>query len=292
MTVDPGKVASFEIAPYERGHAADDSVLYHLGLGLGHDPVDRNVLPFVYQDWGPRVLPTFATVIGDSNHWLSDPALGLGAAPNVHGDETITLHAPIPAEGTIKGQSRVVGLYDRGSGSHAILVIEEEMVDADSGQALATLRQTDVLIGAGGFGGPPPPVPERAAMPDREPDAIHEQPVAAQAALIYRLSGDHYALHVEPKFARDAGFDGPILHGLATYGIACHAVVACCCDHEPERVQRFHGRFSAPVYPGDRLRTLIWRDGSAVWFETRAAGRDIVVLANGRADLKGHAGGH
>ena len=287
VAIDSAAVAAFDIPPFSGAYTAHDSVIYHLGLGLGHDPVDRDVLPFVYEPWGPKVLPSVVTVAGDPNHWLADSTLGLRDVPNVHGDQTIIIHAPLPADGSVTSRSRITGLYDKGAGSHAILTFEEEIVDAETGQALATQLQTDVLIGGGGFGGEPPPPSARVAMPERAPDAVRDHPVAPEAALIYRLSGDHYALHVEPEFARDAGFDGPILHGLATYGIACHAVVACCCDHAPERIVRFHGRFSAPVYPGETLRTSLWRDGSAVWFETRAVDRDIVVLANGRAELKG-----
>jgi acyl dehydratase len=261
-------------------------MLYALGLGLGHDPVDRDQLAFVYEEMGPKVLPTLVTVIGDPNHWMSNPEFGLGGLPNVHGDQTIELHAPVPPDGKVTGQSRVVGLYDRGPGSHAIMIVEEELSDSRSGKPLATLRQTDVLIGGGGFGGEPPPKSDRPAMPDRAADHVVDHPTAPESALLYRLSGDHYKLHVEPDFARQAGFERPILHGLATYGIACHAVVAQRCDHEPNRIVRFHGRFTAPVYPGETLRTEMWRDESVVWFQTRVIERDVVALANGRADLR------
>ena len=287
MTVDPDEVMAYEIAPFAGCYDERVAVLYALGLGLGHDPIDRDVLPFVYDDWGPKVLPTLSTIIGDPNHWLSDPDLGIRDYPNVHGDQTITLHTPLPAKGEVTSQSRIVELYDRGPGSHGILIIEEDMTDADTGKPLATLRQTDVLIGAGGFGGEPPPATDRTAMPERVPDHVVKHPTVPQSALLYRLSGDHYELHVEPDFARAAGFDGPILHGFATYGIACHGIVAACCSHEPQRVARFHGRFTAPVYPGDVLSTAMWRDGSTVWFETRVDARDVVVLGNGRADLNG-----
>jgi len=285
--LDAARIAAYTIQPYAGRYTVKDAMLYSLGLGLGHDPVDRNVLPFVYEEWGPKVLPSFASVIGDANDFLHDPAFDVTGFPNVHGDQTITIHAPIPAAGRIASQTHIEGLYDRGAGSHGILVLVEDLKDADSGILLATLRQTDVLIGAGGFGGPPPPAAERPAMPDRAPDAVRVQPVPGQAALLYRLSGDHYRLHVEPGYARQAGFDGPILHGLATYGVACHAVVAAFCDHDPARIIRFHGRFTAPVYPGETLETQMWREGAAVFYRTRVIERDVVAIDNGRADLGG-----
>ncbi len=126
------------------------------------------------------------------------------------------------------------------------MILEEEICDAKTGELLATRRQTDVLIGAGGFGGPPPPNPVRPALPDRAPDHTVTRAVLPQVALLYRLCGDHYVLHVEPAFARQVGFDGPILHGLASYGIACHVVIAVCCDHDPGAIATFYGRFTAP----------------------------------------------
>ncbi len=285
--LDPAAIAAYAIPPYAGAFAVKDAILYALGLGLGHDPVDRAVLPFVYEEWGPKVLPSFASVIGDPNDFLHDPAFGVTGFPNVHGDQTITVHAPIPAAGHVASQTRIEGLYDRGAGSHGILVLVEDLKDAVTGTLLATMRQTDVLIGAGGFGGPPPPPAERPAMPDRAPDAVRLQPVAPQAALLYRLSGDHYRLHVEPDYAREAGFEGPILHGLATYGVACHAVVAAMCDDDPLRIRRFHGRFTAPVYPGETLETQMWREENSIFYRTRVVERDVVAIDNGRADLEG-----
>ena len=283
---DPDKVAAYATPPHATGYTARDVILYALGLGLGADPVDHDELPFVYEEWGPKVLPCFATVLGDPLLWLSDPAFGLGGAPNVHGDETLEIHRPIPAQGAVRGQTRVVGLYDRGEGSHGILVTEDTLVDQASGEALATRRQTAVLLGAGGFGSDLPPKLDRPVMPERTPDHRVERLVPRQAALLYRLSGDYYKIHADPEFARQAGFDGPILHGLATYGIACHAVVAACCDHDPDAIGRFYGRVSAPVYPGERLGTEMWREGQQIFFRVRALARDAVVIDNGRVDLR------
>lgn len=284
--LDHARVAAFEPPPFEGAWTRRDSILYALGLGLGHDPMDRNTLPFVYEERGPRALPSLVTTVGDPNRWLYDPASGLGDAPNVHGAQTVTFHAPVPAAGCIRSQSRIAGLYDRGPGSHAILLVEEQMVDTASGTPLATLLQTDVLIGAGGFGGQPPPSLERPAIPARGPDAVVCHPVSPHAALLYRLSGDHVTFHVDPAAARAAGFERPILHGLCTWGMACHAVVASCCGHDPARLKRLHGRFTAPGYPGERLATELWDEGDGVvLFRTRVEGRDAVLIDNGRADV-------
>ena len=88
-------------------------------------------------------------------------------------------------------------------------------------------------------------------------------------ALIYRLSGDTNALHADPEFAKAAGFPRPVLHGLATFGVAGHALLKAVCGYDPARLTAMAGRFSAPVFPGETIRTEIWRDGGVVSFRAR-----------------------
>lgn len=290
IAIDPVRAAAFAPPPFEGGWTERDAILYALGLGLGRNPIDRDTLPFVYEEWGPKALPSLVTTVGDPNRWLYEPASGLGDAPNVHGAQTVTFHAPVPPAGRIRSRSRIAGLYDRGPGSHAILLVEEVMADAATGAPLATLLQTDVLMGAGGFGGPPPPALERPAIPARAPDAVVRRPLSPRTALLYRLSGDHVTFHVDPEAARAAGFERPILHGLCTWGLACHAVVAASCGHDPARLRRLHGRFTAPGYPGETLLTELWDEGGGtVLFRTRVEGREAVLIDNGRADIGGPA---
>src|SRR5207247_8267284 len=127
---------------------------------------------------------------------------------------------------------------------------------------------------------PLPPVPES------EPEAACEIATRPEMALIYRLSGDVNPLHADPAVARAAGFPRPILHGLATYGVAGHAILKTLCGYDPARLTGIAGRFSAPVFPGETIRTEMWRDGSVVSFRPRVVERDVVASNNGRAELR------
>jgi acyl dehydratase len=104
--------------------------------------------------------------------------------------------------------------------------------------------------------------------------------------LLYRLCGDINPLHADPAVAAQAGFPRPILHGLATFGMACHGLVRGVCGYDPSRLTSIRARLSAPVYPGETLRLAVWRlDGGALAFRARVLERDATVLTHGRAQV-------
>ena len=109
--------------------------------------------------------------------------------------------------------------------------------------------------------------------------------VLLQQALLFRLNGDLNPLHADPATARAAGFPRPILHGLCTLGVACHAILKTICDYDPTLITGFDARFSAPVLPGDTLRTDMWQDGNIVSFKCKAVERDSLVLRYGKCTL-------
>jgi acyl dehydratase len=123
-------------------------------------------------------------------------------------------------------------------------------------------------------------------VPERAADIVVEMPTLPQQALLYRLCADRNPLHSEPAAARKVGFPQPILHGLGTYGVACHAMLKSLCDYDPGRLARLSVRFSSPVYPGETIRFEIYDEGSEFAFRARIASRDKVVLDYGRVALK------
>jgi acyl dehydratase len=86
--------------------------------------------------------------------------------------------------------------------------------------------------------------------------------------------------------AKEAGFPRPIMHGLGNFGLAGHAVLKTMCGYDPQKLVSFACRFSAPVFPGETLRTEMWRDGEVVSFRTRVVERDVVAVNNGRAEVR------
>jgi acyl dehydratase len=110
-------------------------------------------------------------------------------------------------------------------------------------------------------------------------------PTLPQSALIYRLVADPNPLHADPRVARAAGFERPILHGMCAYGMAAHALIRTLCDYDAARLAAISLRFSAPMLPGDLLRFAIWRDGSQVRFRADVDARGVTVLDHGTATV-------
>jgi acyl dehydratase len=192
----------------------------------------------------------------------------------------------LPVEGEVIGRSRVTGIVDRGAGKGALLYSERVILDAATGAKLATLEQTTFLRGDGGFGGPSGPVKKPAPEPEGAPAIVLDLPTRPEVALLYRLNGDHNPLHSDPATAAKAGFPRPILHGLATFGIVGRALLKAVCGGDPGRFGRMGCRFSAPVFPGETIRTEIWPDEDGAAFRARVVERDVVVVGNGRCSTR------
>lgn len=284
MPLNAEKVLTLDLPPIEHTYGPRDCILYALGIGLGQDPMNERQLAFVYEK-NLQVLPTFAVVLGYSAYSFRRPDLGITWSHVVHGEHGLKLHKPIPTQGTVLGKVRILGIVDKGEGRGALIYSERRITDKASGELLVTITQTTFCRADGGFGGPTRDTQAPHPIPERAPDHICDLPTRPETALIYRLSGDINPLHADPEFAKAAGFPRPVLHGLATFGIVGHAILQTVCDYDPARLSAISVRFSAPVYPGETIRTEIWRGGPMVSFRARVIERDVIAINNGRAEI-------
>jgi acyl dehydratase len=278
------KLLALKIPEVEHSYGPKDCMLYALGVGLGLDPTDEAQLGFVYEKT-LKVLPTMAVVIGYPGFWAKELDTGIDWVKVVAGEHSLTLHKPLQPSGTVTSRTRVLEIVDKGAGKGAIIYSERTIDDKASGERIATIVQTTFCRGDGGFGGPPREQRPAHPIPERAPDLVCDLPTRPETALIYRLSADPNPLHAEPAVAKAAGYPRPILHGLATFGVAGHAILNRMCGYDPGKLTAIAGRFSAPVFPGETIRTEMWRDGKVVSFRARVVERDVVALNNGRAEV-------
>ncbi len=283
------KVLDWPFPDAVQAYTERDAILYALGLGYGHAPTDEDELRFVHEDHalGLRVVPSLAVVLGGPGAWMRDPATGIDWVRSLHGEQGLVMHAAMPASGTVIGRNRVTDIVDKGPGKGALLMMERDIVDAATGQRIATRTSTSFLRGDGGCGAPGVARPRPEPLPARSPDAVVDIGTRPESALLYRLSGDYNPVHASPAVARKAGFERPILHGLCTFGIACRALVQSVCAGDPARLRTLNGRFSASVYPGETQTVEVWDEGGGrIRFRTRVQARDIVALDFGEANIR------
>lgn len=284
MPIDPDRLLARDFAPIEAEYGARDTILYALGLGIGGDPLDPGELRFVYED-ALVAMPTMVNILGYPGFWAKEPDTGIDWRRLVHAEQAIVLHRPLAPTGRIVAKTRITGLWDKGADKGAFLQQTRNVTDAETGDTIATVTQLSMLRGDGGRGGSDGAPPAPHVIPDRPADAICDLPTLPQAALLYRLNGDFNPLHADPAVAKAAGFDQPILHGLCTMGIAAFAALKTILDFDASRIVGMRVRFTAPVLPGDTIRTEVWRDGGVLSMRASVPARGVTVLDRSRIDL-------
>ena len=286
MAMDYARLMARPFPDVVQSYGVKDTILYALGLGLGQDPLDPAQLRHVYEE-GLVALPTMAVVLAGPGFWLREPDTGVDWPKVLHGEQGLTLHRPLPAEGKVIGRLRIDEIIDKGPGRGALMYTTREVLDAASGDLLCSITSTSFLRGDGGFGGPTGPIRQPHAVPETAPDLHFDWSLGRHAALLYRLNGDWNPVHADPKVATQAGFAQPILHGLASYGVAGWSLTNLLCGGDASRITRLDLRFTSPVYPGETLRTEAWRlESGAAAFRVRVPARDVTVLNNGRVEFR------
>jgi acyl dehydratase len=275
--IDPEKLLSYAIPQGRQVLAPRDAALYALSIGMGRDPLDQAELDFIDVNRALRVVPSMAFVLAHPGFWFADPATSIDASGILHADQSLELLKPLSASGVVTSKTEISELIDKGPGKAALMRTKTRLLD-ESGEAVALLQRTVFLRGGGGFGGRNAPNAPVAVAPDEPPAYAVTLATRAEQALLYRLNGDLNPLHADPDVARQAGFERPILHGLCTAGIICHAILRSALGYDERRLRRLHMRFAGIVLPGETIIVEIWSNG---YFRARAAERDGLVIDNG-----------
>jgi acyl dehydratase len=296
MPIDREKALGAELGETRGVYGPDDVILYHLGIGAGARATDPGELEYTYEK-SLKVLPSFAVVAasgmtsrarresggagGGMGGLGSVPGLAFDPARLLHGEQDVELHRPLPTAAEFTTRGRIADIFDKGKA--ALVVVENVASDAEG--PLFTNRMSLFLRGEGGFGGPGGPK-AGPARPERAPDGVVETRTLPQQALLYRLNGDKNPLHADPGFAKRAGFDQPIIHGLCSYGIACKAVVDAALGGDPGRVARYRARFAGVAFPGETYRTAWWREDGEIRIDVQSVEREAPIISNAALTLR------
>lgn len=249
-------------------------MLYAIGVGATE-------LEFIYER-GLKVIPSFAVIPAFPALMGMVGAVDVNPMMILHGEQAFRVHKSIPAEGKLTTTGRLTGLYDKGKGA----LITIETLTKDEGGDLLFTNQFGVFVrGAGGFGGERGPEAGNNP-PERAPDRSVTMATLPIQAAIYRLSGDRNPLHIDPAFAKMAGYDRPILHGLCTFGHVCRAALKEYCDNDPSRFLGMSARFSGVVYPGDAITTEMWDVGGGKIVVQAKTQEGRVVISNAAVEVR------
>ncbi len=275
MALDTSTVG-FETEPMSFSYDWKTVALYALAVGATEQELD-----YVYEARGPRVLPTFAVIpaYGPVSQLFVKTQCDMTRL--VHGGQTVRLHRALPPEGTLLTTGRIEGIYDMKKLAQVVLSTRTTL----NGEPCFDTEWSLLVRDAGNFGGPRPPKQEVPKLAEGQADAPTfrvEQPTRPEQALLYRLTGDLNPLHADPEFARAVGFEqGPILHGLCTFGFVGRAILQQACAGDATRLKRFSVQFRKPVWPGDVLCTEGFDVGGGRYvIQTSVQGRPDPVLTS------------
>ncbi|MBI4704617.1 MAG: MaoC family dehydratase N-terminal domain-containing protein [Deltaproteobacteria bacterium] len=281
MPLDPSTVGQ-AAGPYLHQYLWRDVACYALGIGA-----KRDELAYLYEGHagGMRVYPTYALVAAYEPVAELLRRCGADLSTIVHAGQKLVAQGAIPPGGRLETVGRLAAIYDLRRFARIVI----ETTTTLGGRRLCETEWTIVARGAGGLGGARPPAKEPAvrAPAGREPDWVHEETTAPEQALLYRLSGDVNPLHADPEAARAAGFaDGPILHGLCTFGYLVRAVVRRAAGGDAARLRALGAEFRRPAWPGDTLVTQAHvLEGGLLALQVAAKGRPGPVVANAWAKM-------
>ena len=268
----------YSTLPYLHEMDWKKSITYALGIGA-----KRQELDYLYEARGPKVFPTYGVI--PAYEPLVDVVKHVGGGFDnlVHGAQSITLYQPLPASGIWQTVGRLAALYDLKRLTQVVVSTETRL----DGTLLYETEWMIILFDRGNFGGPRPARPVKLDIPERPADFEVSERTSPEQALIYRLSGDYNPLHIDAEFAERLGFkEGPILHGLCTFGHVARAVIRGACAGDGNRLKALHAHFKKPVWPGDELVTQGWLlDSHQCPINVTVKGRTDAILGNAYAEL-------
>ena len=220
------------------------------------------------------IVPAFPTIMIAAR----DPELGADLLRLVHISEKHVIHRPLRAGDELTVTAELNSMSADETGERFTIEVELEA----GGVPAVLVRATMLIRGKG------PRRRRRAGPPGTRPpsDILYERPFTVdedQPQRYAEASGDHNPIHLDEAIARSAKLPGVIVHGMCTMAIASAAIVDELAGGDPERVHMVAAQFAKPVFPGQELRSRLWRSEDVYEFDV--VNRAGVSLLTGEAEV-------
>ena len=205
----------------------------------------------------------------------------------VHGAHDIRFVNPIRVGASLSASATVAGVRSVRAG---VAVSVQMIVGDDRGVITSEQWATAIVRGETFPGDAGTSAPEFDLTPEWAEPAEHTVLTPLHADLPRRfadISGDRHSIHLDDLTARNAGFDGVIMHGLCTMGLVSSAVVEAVCPGRPASLVRLAGRFHAPAYPRGTLSTTVRQLTSVRHGITASADGATLVISKAVAEVIG-----
>lgn len=266
-------------------------ITYNIALGV--DGTDLTRCFEAHKDFS--AAPTFGTIfviaiMGEVTRSMAKFLPNFQPHNHVHGEHYLELRRPFPKQATLKTTARIVDVVDRRSG--VTVAVGITTVDVSTEEEICYNEWTSFVMKVPGKGASSKPLPRGAKTasypaPNRPPDAVVEHKTSPEQGALYRAaSGDLNPLHIDPDVARAGGFPGPILTGTCTIGMGVLHIIDTFAGGDFARFQSVKLRLSKPVFPGEVVKTEMWREagGKRIVYQ-QVAGMDKVVISQAAVEL-------
>jgi hypothetical protein len=258
-----------------------DVLLY--ALSVGARPPDE--LQYLYEKYGPRVLPTYVTrLAGTALYEFVTYLVPLGHSTLLVSTD-VTNRRSLPPRCLSAVATAHVGEC-RNDGDHLHMDLHV-VIDDDEGplsEITHTIRARNAA--SAGLSSEPTVAPE--AIPTESDGWLwFEDDVRAEQYAIWRLQ-ERISLdepladeiHFDPQYTERNNMGRPFITGECVLGFMYRGALKCIGEGRSGEVTRITAQFRGKVYPGDRLTTRL-RRSSASEAELNVANQDGAVVLSG-----------
>jgi len=218
---------------------------------------------------------------------ISDPELRVDLMRLLHRSQDMQFFAPIRPDDQISASAAIMSIESGGAGE--LIAIN---LDASNHlrQMVSRTRFTALIRGRRERDTAAQTRPSGNGTTSAGPVSTFTQTIDHDQTVRYAdASGDRNPIHLDDAVAKMAGLPGIIVHGLCTMAFTSKLMIDHLCGGNPARLRRLAASFSRPVFPGDIITTMIWRekdsDGLMCFSYETCNGAGVAVIREGIAEI-------